>query len=51
MSGPMLTGLADPLAWLADAAAATAAAGLHRSPIARPVGAAEVNLASNDYLG
>ncbi|GAA3964202.1 8-amino-7-oxononanoate synthase [Gordonia caeni] len=42
---------ADPLAWLADEAAAIAAAGLHRSPPARRRDTAEVNLASNDYLG
>lgn len=51
MSGPVLADLADPLAWLSEAAATTSAAGLHRSPIARRAGATEVNLASNDYLG
>ncbi|GEE03299.1 8-amino-7-oxononanoate synthase 1 [Gordonia spumicola] len=38
-------------AWLSDVADRTAAAGLHRAPIARRSGATEVNLASNDYLG
>ncbi|MFT3715414.1 MAG: 8-amino-7-oxononanoate synthase [Gordonia sp. (in: high G+C Gram-positive bacteria)] len=41
----------DPLAWLADDAAAVAAAGLHRSPQPRTLDAQHVNLASNDYLG
>ncbi|QRY64474.1 8-amino-7-oxononanoate synthase [Gordonia sp. PDNC005] len=38
-------------AWLADVAERTAAAGLHRAPLARQSGATEINLASNDYLG
>ncbi|GAC78593.1 8-amino-7-oxononanoate synthase [Gordonia malaquae] len=38
-------------AWLADVAERTAAAGLHRAPVARQPGATEINLASNDYLG
>ncbi|WP_336790742.1 8-amino-7-oxononanoate synthase [Gordonia malaquae] len=38
-------------AWLADVAERTAAAGLHRAPVARQSGATEINLASNDYLG
>lgn len=42
---------ADPLGWLAEESAAVAAAGLHRSPVARQAGGTEVNLASNDYLG
>ncbi|WP_132991522.1 8-amino-7-oxononanoate synthase [Gordonia zhaorongruii] len=37
--------------WLADVAERTAAAGLHRSPVARAAGDTECNLASNDYLG
>ncbi|MDQ1742928.1 MAG: 8-amino-7-oxononanoate synthase [Pseudonocardiales bacterium] len=42
----------DPLAWLADAAAERAAAGLHRTLQPRPPdGGAELDLASNDYLG
>jgi 8-amino-7-oxononanoate synthase len=38
-------------AWLAAVAERTAAAGLHRAPVARQSGATEINLASNDYLG
>ena len=46
------TGWSDPLAWLADAAAERAAAGLHRTLQPRPPGGgAELDLASNDYLG
>lgn len=41
----------DALDWLHDAAAATAAAGLHRDPVVREVSAPMLNLASNDYLG
>ena len=39
------------VSWLADVAERTAAAGLHRAPIARQADGTEVNLASNDYLG
>lgn len=42
---------ADPLSWLTDEAAAIAAAGLHRQPVARTATGTEINLASNDYLG
>lgn len=52
---PSLTedrGWPDPLAWLADAAAERAAAGLRRTLRPRPPGACdELDLASNDYLG
>ena len=48
MSGPVSVDVADPLAWLAETATATRAAGLHRTPIARQVGTAALNLASND---
>ncbi|AUH68799.1 MULTISPECIES: 8-amino-7-oxononanoate synthase [Gordonia] len=37
--------------WLADIAARTLNAGLHREPVVRQAGATEINLASNDYLG
>ena len=37
--------------WLADIAERTLDAGLHREPVVRRPGAAEINLASNDYLG
>nr|WP_040517900.1 8-amino-7-oxononanoate synthase [Gordonia neofelifaecis] len=37
--------------WLADVAERTLEAGLHREPVVRRAGAAEINLASNDYLG
>ncbi|WP_026918957.1 8-amino-7-oxononanoate synthase [Gordonia shandongensis] len=37
--------------WLAERAAATRAAGLHRSPVARDTGDDLIDLASNDYLG
>lgn len=47
----MTVDVADPLAWLADEAAAIAAAGLHRTPVVRGRGTRQVNLASNDYLG
>ncbi|KAF0970534.1 8-amino-7-oxononanoate synthase [Gordonia sp. YY1] len=39
------------LAWLAGAARDRAAAGLHREPHVRRVGADAINLGSNDYLG
>jgi 8-amino-7-oxononanoate synthase len=44
---------ASRLQWLTDAAARRAAAGLHRTPQARPVLAdnTHLDLASNDYLG
>jgi len=42
----------DPLAWLADAAAEHATAGLHRTLRPRPAGpGGRLDLASNDYLG
>lgn len=41
----------DPLAWLADVAAQRRDAGLRRTLRARPPVGAEVDLASNDYLG
>src|ERR1700712_2079804 len=41
----------DPLAWLGDAAADCAAAGLHRVLIPRPATSDLLDLASNDYLG
>ncbi|MBM7367150.1 8-amino-7-oxononanoate synthase [Gordonia hydrophobica] len=37
--------------WLAEIAARTREAGLHRDPVVRRPGDAEFNLASNDYLG
>ncbi|MFT4124772.1 MAG: 8-amino-7-oxononanoate synthase [Gordonia sp. (in: high G+C Gram-positive bacteria)] len=39
------------LAWLDEAAAQTAAAGLHRDPVVRQETDRRLNLASNDYLG
>ncbi|MFT3662071.1 MAG: 8-amino-7-oxononanoate synthase [Gordonia sp. (in: high G+C Gram-positive bacteria)] len=51
MTGSTLASTADPLAWLAEESAAVRAAGLHRDPLARQSDSAEVNLASNDYLG
>lgn len=42
---------AGPLAWLHDAAAARAAAGLSRMLVPRPAESTVVDLASNDYLG
>ncbi|GAC55914.1 8-amino-7-oxononanoate synthase [Gordonia hirsuta DSM 44140 = NBRC 16056] len=58
-TAPADAGRTDPLAWLAAETAATAAAGLHRAPIARrcdgPAGDRSqqglVDVASNDYLG
>lgn len=41
----------DPLAWIDEANAAIAAAGLHRDPRARQRDDEPLNLASNDYLG
>ncbi|NMO04214.1 8-amino-7-oxononanoate synthase [Gordonia sp. TBRC 11910] len=41
----------DPLAWLADAAAVRADAGLHRELLVRQADSPAINLASNDYLG
>ncbi|BBX16699.1 8-amino-7-oxononanoate synthase [Mycolicibacterium duvalii] len=47
-----MTGVgADPLAWLAEVADRRRAEGLRRSLRARPPVGAEVDLASNDYLG
>ncbi len=43
--------MTDALGWLADAAAARSAAGLHRVLTARPPSDANLDLASNDYLG
>lgn len=42
---------AAPLAWLHDAAAARAAAGLSRTLVPRTAGTTVLDLASNDYLG
>ncbi|MGV6991088.1 8-amino-7-oxononanoate synthase [Gordonia amicalis] len=49
-SGGMASGEVG-LAWLAGAARDRAAAGLHREPHVRRVGADAINLGSNDYLG
>lgn len=51
-SSPVRAAALEPsLAWIADAAQARRAAGLHREPLVRQQGSSMVNLASNDYLG
>lgn len=50
-AGPRPATAADPLGWLAEETAATAAAGLHRSPVSRRESDTVIDLASNDYLG